>query len=114
MDSLKAFLESAGFTIYKNTPRSQFDMIDWYAARRVKGARECETNDHKVSLVVRPHQYDLELQGQVFGSVECDITGEANGIWYKLQAYSLKPEEFVERLDEIEASLLKAWNSLKD
>lgn len=114
MDNLKAFLESAGFTIYKNTLRTNGNMVDWYAARRVKGARECETNDHRVALVVWPYKYDIGFLGQNVESVECDITGEASDMWFKLQAYSLKPEEFVDRLDEIEASLLKAWNSLKD
>lgn len=112
MEKLKQFLIDQGFTIYGNSLRAEHNVIDWYAGRRLKDANPCETNDHKVSLIIYPHEFGID--DRRFRSVECDITGEAKSIWFKLQAYSLKPEELIERLDEVEAGLLKAWNAVSE
>ena len=66
-------------------------------------------------IVVRPHRFEhasAPTPSGAWESVEVDVTGEASGIWWKLQAYSLKPDELRERLSEIEGALIAAWNAI--
>lgn len=84
---------------------------DWYAWRRSKlSARDCDCNGPKMQIVLTPHSY--ERDGKRWESVEADVTGECAGVWYRLQAYSMTPTELVARLDDVEAALIRAWNSL--
>ena len=92
---------------------------NWYAYRRsTLPARECECNEGKpAQIVVRPHLFlraSAPTPSGAWESVEVDVTGEASGLWWKLQAYSLKPEELRDRLPDIEAALIAAWNALKE
>jgi hypothetical protein len=52
------------------------------------------------------------MHGKLHQSVEVEVCGEFSGLWFKLRAYSMTPAEFMERADEIEASLIAAWNAL--
>ncbi len=112
MDELKSWLEANGFRTANNSVRDMHNRCHWYAYRRSSiPARECETNEGKAcQIVVNP--YTAEFQGKTLESVEVEVCGEASGIWWKLQAYSLTPDELRERLPEIEQSLIQAWNSL--
>lgn len=109
--SFRDELVSVGFKVYENRFTKECNLCNWYAVRRtVLDAQECECNEGKrMQLVVTPYHYNFrdDLVG-----VEIDITGEAGGIWYKLQAYSLKQEELFEKLPTIENSLVSAWNAL--
>ena len=118
LDDLREWLESQGFRV------SQYYMqrengCNWYAYRRSElPARECECNDGKpMQIAVRPHLFrhaSAPTPSGAWESCEVDVTGEANGIWWKLAAYNLKPEELRERLPDIEAALIAAWNALKE
>lgn len=106
-EDLRQWLLGQGFLI-GHSGSSQFNDCNWYAYRRSKiTARECECNDGKaMQLVVTPHLW------QSFTSVCVDVTGEAGGKWFKLQAYGLSNQEFCEHLGDIETSLIAAWNAL--
>lgn len=109
---LRDWLEQQGFGFGNNQFRGQMNDCDWYAWRRSKlSARDCDRNGPKMQIVVTPHSCNRD--GKQWESVEADVTGECDGIWYKLQAYSLTPAELVTRLDEIETALVTAWNSLR-
>lgn len=112
LDELKPFLEADGFKIGANPIPGRDNLCTWYAYRRSEiEARPCECNDKKrMQIVVNPHHYILP--GHEHQGVEVDVCGEAGGIWFKLQAYSIRPDELPENLHSIERSLIAAWNAL--
>ncbi len=113
INELKDHLVEAGFQPYINPTHFRTSKTDWYACRKVETERECECNEGKrMQLTVWP--YKSTIHDKTYESVEVDITGEYKGVWYKLQAYSLSPDELVEKLDSIENSLVAAWNSLDE
>jgi hypothetical protein len=66
-----------------------------------------------MQLVVKPYRFTHHTApGGAWESAQVDVTGEAGGVWFKLEAYSLKQDELRERLPDIEASLIAAWNAL--
>lgn len=108
---LRDWLADRGFGFGNNQFRGQMNDCDWYAWRRSKlEARDCDCNGPKMQIVLTPSSY--ERDGKRWESVEADVTGECGGVWYKLQAYSMTPTELVARLDDVEAALIRAWNSL--
>lgn len=110
MDQLRAWLADLGFD-FGNQFRDQMNECDWYAWRRSKlDARDCDCNEGRMQIVLTP--YACEHDDTRWESVEVDVTGECDGVWYKLQAYSMTPAELVARLDDVEAALIRAWNSL--
>lgn len=109
LEDLKAWLIDKGFRAFKKPfMPNDIDKCNWYACRDTAlPCRECETNDGKpVQLVVMPYQFDSHA------SVEMDLTGEYNSVWYQLKAYGLPVSEFQARLDELEKSLVSSWNVL--
>lgn len=113
-DDLRAWLESAKFKIAKS-PFVVNDGFNWYAYRAtVFPSRECECNDGKsMQIVVHPWRVaNASAPNGAWESVDVEVVGEAGGIWYKLQAYSMKHDELMARLPQIEASLIAAWNAL--
>jgi hypothetical protein len=114
-DELREWLLTQGFRVAEDNLSRDND-CNWYAYRRSElPARECECNDGKpMQIVVHPFKYrHPSTMHQEWQSVEVDVTGEAGGVWFKLQAYSLKHDELRERLGEIEGSLIAAWNALR-
>lgn len=113
LDNLKKWLESEGFKTANNPMRDIHNRCHWYAYRRSRlEARECETNEGKgCQIVIYPHS--AQFGGRCHESVEIEVCGEAGSIWWKLQAYSIRPDELRDKLPEVEASLIAAWNSLK-
>lgn len=63
-----------------------------------------------MQIVIRPFAYTAGMQA--WESAEIDVTGEVAGLWFKLSAYSVKHDELMSRLQEIEIRLLDAWNAL--
>ena len=114
MDDLRSWLEENGFRIAEDGLRNQDNEATWYAYRRSGlPARECECNEGKsMQLVVKPHHYTLR-DGRTLESSEVNVTGEAGGVWFKLSAYSLPTDTLRERLSEVEANLIAAWNALR-
>ena len=45
-------------------------------------------------------------------SAEVDLTGESDGVWFKLTAYGLNHDCLRARLPGIESNLVAAWNAL--
>ena len=109
MTKLKKFLEERGYKFYRDYI-DRANLCDWYACKRTESKRECTSNEKPVQVVVSPHQYDYN--GKISKSVEVSITAEFNGIWWKLDAYSLAPVDVIKNIDMIEASLVKAWEAL--
>lgn len=110
-DELREWLVTQGFRVAHDS-LSRDNECNWYAYRRItQPTRECEGNAGKpMQLVVWPRKL-THAHGN-WESVVVDVTGEAGGTWYKLQAYSLTHDELRERLGEIETSLIAAWNAL--
>lgn len=112
LDQFKAELESAGARIYKSAPI--LTTADWYACLKTQlPARACECNKDKVmQLIIYPYVLKVpnvpERQ-----TAEIELTGEYKGLWYKLRVYSLTFDEAINRLNEIEAALIGAWNALE-
>lgn len=115
-DDLRHWLIAQGFRVAHDSLSREGNACNWYAYRRSAiPARECECNDGKpMQLVVHPWRFEhCGAPGGAWESAEVDVTGEAGGVWFKLQAYSLKHDELRERLGEIESSLIAAWNTLR-
>lgn len=111
LEHLKAHLAAQGFRFGKQPLWQTHNECQWYAWRRTSlPARECETNGNKCQLVVTPYRY--EAGSEEHESVTLDVTGEAGGLWYKLEAYSMKPREAFDQLSAVEAALVRAWNAL--
>lgn len=110
-DDLREWLVSQGFKLQRDT-LDRGSECNWLAYRKSAiDADECETNDGKrMQIVVRPHK--MEIRGEVLESADVDVTGEAGGIWYSMKAYNLQHVTLRERLPQIEASLIAAWNAL--
>lgn len=111
-DELRAWLTAQGWAIYADT-LSRGRECNWYAARKtVHDARECETNDGKrMQVCVWPSRL-WDGTGAWWEAASVEVTGEAGGIWYTVKAYSLRHDEMMARLPQIEASLIDAWNAL--
>lgn len=112
---LQAWLEGRGFRVFIDPIPDGMNRCNWYACRRtILDARECETNGHKVQMVIQPYEYP-HIPGGRGGhhtSVEAVMTGESGGVWYRLMAYSMSHGELMEKLDAVEAALVRAWNAL--
>lgn len=114
-DELREWLAAQGFHITYDGMNTGNE-CNWCACRRIAlPARECECNTGKtMQIVVHPWRYvHRDAHGLAWEHATVDITGEAGGTWFKLQAYSLKHNELRERLGEIETSLISAWNALR-
>lgn len=114
-DKLLEWLIAQGFRVAPDS-LSRDNGCNWYAYRRSAiPARECECNDGTpMQIVVRPFRLEhASSPGGAWESAEVDVTGEAGSHWYKLTCYSLKHDELMGRLHEIEAALIAAWNALR-
>lgn len=115
MDDAREWLATQGYRIARGNLTGIDNACNWYAFKASAiPARECECNEGKgLQVVVKPHI--LTHPGAPNGawkSVEVDVTGEAGGVWFRLAAYSISQESLVERLADIEAALVGAWNAL--
>jgi hypothetical protein len=54
----------------------------------------------------------ITIHGNITEFISIDIKLEVNGIWYNLQAYSISPEEFMEKHVEIEDKLIALRSTL--
>lgn len=114
LESLRAWLESDGFKFSPNPFGSEHNECTWYAYRySALPARRCECNDDKPAQIVARPTF-ASFGSNRMESVEVDVCGEAGGLWYDLKAYSISPAELPTKLPLIEASLIRAWNALKD
>jgi hypothetical protein len=114
-DEMRNWLAAQGFRLAKDGLQGDLNECNWYAYRRSAiQARECECNDGKpMQIVVRPYKLvHQSIPGGVSESAEVDVTGEAGGVWFKLSAYGLKTNELKERLGDVEAGLIAAWNAI--
>lgn len=115
LPDFRKWLESQGFRIAHSGFADKLNRCNWYAYRRSEiPARECECNDGKaMQIVIQPwlFAHPSGLPGD-WESCEAEVCGEAGGLWYKLQCYSLKPAELMAKLPQLEASLIAAWNAL--
>jgi hypothetical protein len=109
LPELQEMLVEKGFSLYPDYLKDKNDLCNWVACRYNTAARPCETND-RTQVVIKP--FDLNFDGRRFSSVEIEITGEYAGEWWKLQRYSISPEELEDKLDKIENKLVMAWNAL--
>ena len=113
-DQFRQWLGERGFRSEEDRFRNEGNACNWYAYRRTDlAARECETNDGKrMQVVVKPFAYTRN--GITHESATVEMTGEANGIWFNQQAYSIPQPVLMERFDDIERMLVRAWNALHD
>ena len=112
LDEQRAALEAAGLRIYRNHMAREGNLCNWVAQRRTDiPSRECECNDGRpVCVTVTPHFY--LFPGNEMRTFEVDVTGECDGEWYALKAYSIWADEIIEKLPAAERSLIAAWNAL--
>ncbi|GAB4059147.1 hypothetical protein [Uliginosibacterium sediminicola] len=112
-DELREWLTTQGFRCANNTLRHQGNGCNWYAYRRSNlSARTCECNDDKpgMQIVVTPSA--MVLHNRLHESVEIELCGEANGVWWKVTAYSITPSDVPKKLADVERALISAWNAL--
>lgn len=106
---LKEWLAENGFTLSPSTGmHSKYNTADWYAWSRIDSAAPCEHNNHTI-IEVWPTISTINGRHE---SAHLEIVGEANGAWWKLQAYGLSPDDVRDRYDSIANGLVTAWNAL--
>lgn len=107
-------LTAAGWRIGPNPFPGAWNEADWIGYKRSSGGVECECNEGRpVQIVVepmytRPHHFATPLAP----TLTVSITGEAGGIWHRIDAYGVSPDDFLTRAAEIECGLVAAWNVL--
>lgn len=112
-DELRKWLESQGFRIAKSPLGRLDNECNWYAYHRSElDARACECNYDKPGMQIVVTPYAFSFDGRRHSSAEVELCGEAGGIWWKLRAYSLSPDQVPERLAFVEPALIAAWNAL--
>ena len=110
MEKLKQVLKEKGFSFYLNHGDDD-NLIQWYAAKRIQSNRDCELNQHAPSICVMPTHYRFS-DGRDYVNARIEVIGQFKGVWWHLSAYSLLPEEAVQRLDEITETLTRLWETL--
>lgn len=111
LDDLRAQLEANGWRIYPNSMNGEGNACNWIACMRgPKDAPDCECNDKPPQFVVTP--WHIKFGDHESRSAQVDMTGEAGGMWFKLQAYSFPAHELLARLPEAKARLAAAWSAI--
>lgn len=108
------FLQNNNYKIsYSHDHRFQKNVCNWYAYKQVApNCRRCETNDRAgIQLLVTPFIFSGEHKIQP--NVVLEITGETDGVWYNLKAYSMTFEELPNIIDDVAERLVRAWEALK-
>ena len=111
-DELKDWLKEHGFREHPNPLASFENECKWYACKRYASKYNCECNYDKdgIQIVIWPYRYNLH--GHQMRSIEIDLSGEADGVWYKLQGYSMTWDELPDKLDQVTDGLIKAWEAI--
>lgn len=110
---LRKWLEGNGFKFAENPIRHHANECNWYAYRQSRfDARRCECNDDKPRMQILVNPSSIKLHGVIHESVEVELCGEFDGVWWRMKAYSLKPSEVATKLYGIEFSLISAWDAL--
>lgn len=105
------WLQENGFRVETNDLAPQENDCKWYAWRRLlAGARDCECNDKRPSLIVTPSLFTM--RDRQHSGVQVSVTGKCRSAWFQIKAYSLGVDELPSRLEEIEAALTRAWNAI--
>lgn len=104
-----SFLESRG---YKSYPVSALagETCVWNGEKRTTSSRECECNNKPPAWHVQV--YDYWFANRQNQSVQFELFGEYKDLWYTLKCYGLSFDECVQKIDQAEQSLLKAWEAL--
>ncbi|MDP2672076.1 MAG: hypothetical protein Q8O68_01020 [Candidatus Daviesbacteria bacterium] len=111
---LMDWLTSQGFKCAIDLFRDNQNKCNWYAYKRSQyKARACEGNDDKIGMHIAINPFSRSIDGIEYRNVEVEVRGEANAIWWKLQAYSVAMEYLPAELPHIEQALISAWNALK-
>ena len=108
------YLEKSGYKPYP-VAKSDYGFQVWNGSKRCpKGTPECDTNEDKVSWHVKVSDWCIpnDPYHRDFKSVEIEIVGGTNGLWFKLTAYSINFDDLKKKLFHAEISLLDAWISV--
>jgi len=110
-DELKEILISMGYTVKFNLLNSEHNGCDWYAYKGFPSTRKCECNEKSNALIVI-YPYEYSKRGIYDQNVEFILSGQFNGVWWKLQSYAINWDEVKEKHDSIVKSLISAWEHL--
>lgn len=109
--TLREWLESNNFKIYHYHGETNNE-CNWIACRilsKSEVTHVCQSNDRS-QITIKP--YYFLLNDVKFRDVTIEIAGEVSDVWYRLSAYSIKPEEVPQKLNDVTQSLIRAWESL--
>ncbi len=107
LDEMKELLRSDGWKIYQ---KSNLKNEKWYACKQFDSIHWCESNHKRPQFVL--WAYENSYAGEKYHSCKVDVTGEADGAWFELSAYSMLPAEFWNRRQYIMGQLKAAWEAL--
>lgn len=106
-EKLREYLIGKGYRI---EPSPGYSSSKWYAYRKSDlPKRECEENEGPLQIIIRYYAF----LNSTYNPCEIEIVAEYGAVWWRLQAYAVPSETLMERHDEIEAALIRAWNAME-
>jgi len=109
--TLKAFLIERGYTFYDaHSGQPDYIIGNYYRIDRTRNVPDCISNDKPPQFAIE--ETSMELNGEDWHRVSIGICNEAPQGWIDFKFYGLSPSDLIERLDELETALLKAWAGL--
>lgn len=110
LETLRAELEAAGWRVYNDSNAAHYNNCKWYAgAKLADGAPDCASNRRPPGLCISP--FSTVFNGLPFEQVEFSVTGDADGIWLCLKAYSIPIKDAMASIPKVRAMLCAAWTA---
>lgn len=108
--SIKDYLvKEQGFTIQKDFNKGLECTWSMFRRTKVETDKECLCNDKPPQIGV--YFYSIEIHGMPHKSYEVEVAQENDLGWIILKYYGVDEDHLINKFDEIERSLIRAWEA---
>lgn len=107
-DIINLLIDEHGYKEYEEEYSHPY-LFKCLLQKRVNSDSVCETNN-KLNIDINVSKMDLG--SNVYESYDVKIVAEKNGLWWNLSCYSMNRGELLEKLTEVENTLIKLFNSI--
>ena len=111
MEIKNYLVEQQGFNPYNSEVTQKLTDCTWSMFRRTKVEtdKECLCNDKPPQIGV--YFYSIEIQGISHKSYQVEVVQENDLGWIKFEYYGVDEDHLIKNFDEIERSLIRAWEA---